>query len=364
MAEPFVQFCPGQSDISCQLAKVTHIDPSYGGGIDRIELDGIDVVQHPFPRPLVAGGVDEIHAIADGFSLGFANAVIGGDWFISGLSRESYVRLRITFAGAARFGSDGEIMAQLAGSARACSYAIQPGGARMSSSFDGGQDHHFCTLSLSRRFLIDKIGMAEDHLPKALTQAWRRNTSAFGEYSISDRTRLAVRDIFEIAGEGNWRTFEIRSIAYGLLRLLLNDWREMKTSHTTRVSIRPDERAKLYAIMQMVADDPQSVGTIRQLSKDWGLNRNKLHCGFKHLFGRSITQFAVKQRIERAKQLLRETDARVSDIAEEVGYSEPTNFTSSFKMHVGETPLRYRKRLTAVGQVRDEGARSSGPIPS
>ena len=113
MAEPFVQFCPGQSDISCQLAKVTHIDPSYGGGIDRIELDGIDVVQHPFPRPLVAGGVDEIHAIADGFSLGFANAVIGGDWFISGLSRESYVRLRITFAGAARFGSDGEIMAQL-----------------------------------------------------------------------------------------------------------------------------------------------------------------------------------------------------------------------------------------------------------
>lgn len=345
----FVYLCPGQTEISDKLAQLSGIDPAYAGGIEMVELDGINVAQHPFPRPLVVGGFEEIHAIAEGFSLTFADAIIGGDWFITGRSRESYVKLRIAFAGDARFSTGVESMGQLTGFARICSYTIQPGGAQISSSFEGGQEHHFCTISLSREFLLGKAGLNEEDLPRVLTQAWQQNSSTFGEYDISDRTCAVARELFAIESEGSWRTFEIRSLAYDLLRLLLADWKAVKTVQTTRVSIRPDERAKLFAIMQMVAKDPSSVGTLEKMSRDWGLSRNKLHYGFKHLFGRSISQFAVKQKIERAKALLRESDARVSDIAEEVGFSEPTNFISSFKAFVGETPLRYRKRVSAAG---------------
>lgn len=348
MQAKFIYFCPGQTEISDKLLELSSIDPAVAGGIDMIELDGIDVTRHPFPRPLVVGGFEEIHAISAGFSLTFADAIIGGDWFITGRSCESYVKLRIAFAGSARFSTGAEGMAQPSESARTCSYIIQPGGAQISSSFDGGQEHHFCTISLSQDFLLGKLGLDEDDLPRALTQAWQQQKSAFGEYNISDRTCAAARELFSIKSEGSWRYFEIRSVAYDLLRLLLSDWREMKASETTRVSIRPEERAKLYAIMHMIADDPNKAGTLEQMSQDWGLNRNKLHFGFKHLFGRSISQFAMKQRIDHAKTLLRKGNLKIAEIAEEVGFSEPTNFTNSFKMHVGSTPLHYRKRVTAA----------------
>lgn len=352
MQEKFLYFCSGQAQISDKLQEMTRIDPAYGGGIDKIELDGIDVVHHPFPRPLVVGGFEEVHHIADGFSLSFADAIIGGDWFVIGCSRENYVRLRIAFSGAARFRNENAALDSGPASARVCSYIIQPAGSRISSSYDGGQEHHFCTISVTSDFLCKQIGIELDELPKVLNQAWEKHSSAFGEFKISDKTRHAAQQLFLIESEGSWRTHEIRTLANSLLCLLFSDWQAIKGAPTTRVSLRPDERAKLYTIMHMIADNPSSVGTLEELSRDWGLNRNKLHLGFKHLFGRSINQFAIKQKIELAKTLLREGNAPIAEVAEEVGFSEPTNFTSSFKMQVGETPCGIASESLPHGAIR------------
>lgn len=59
--------------------------------------------------------------------------------------------------------------------------------------------------------------------------------------------------------------------------------------------------------------------------------------------GETLQDFIMRARMERAGQLLRETERTVLDICGEVGLSSPSHFTKEFKRHFGRTPLKYRR---------------------
>lgn len=68
---------------------------------------------------------------------------------------------------------------------------------------------------------------------------------------------------------------------------------------------------------------------------------------FAHLFrqttGESPHQFVLRQRIERAQHLLKETEASLSQIALEVGFANQSHFSRIFKRYRGLTPRTYRQ---------------------
>jgi two-component system response regulator YesN len=64
---------------------------------------------------------------------------------------------------------------------------------------------------------------------------------------------------------------------------------------------------------------------------------------FKQSFGKGFAEYLNEIRIERAKASLVETDDRVFEIAEKVGYKEYKYFCSIFKSYTGITPTQYRK---------------------
>ncbi len=61
--------------------------------------------------------------------------------------------------------------------------------------------------------------------------------------------------------------------------------------------------------------------------------------------GRSYLGYLTALRIERAKQLLRNTDLTVAAVAEAVGYESPAPFYHRFKQTVGLTPLGFRNQV-------------------
>lgn len=65
---------------------------------------------------------------------------------------------------------------------------------------------------------------------------------------------------------------------------------------------------------------------------------------FKDYTGMTFTAYLRNARIEKAAELLLETDMRVTDIIYDVGYSDKTKFFAHFKALKGETPLNFRKR--------------------
>jgi AraC-like DNA-binding protein/ligand-binding sensor protein len=68
---------------------------------------------------------------------------------------------------------------------------------------------------------------------------------------------------------------------------------------------------------------------------------------FKRHVGVNITEFISRARVERAKELLQNPQARVSEIAYEVGFQSLTHFNRVFRALVGEAPSAYREKCAS-----------------
>lgn len=64
---------------------------------------------------------------------------------------------------------------------------------------------------------------------------------------------------------------------------------------------------------------------------------------FKKITGYSPYEYIVKYRLNKAKNLLKNTDNSVEEIAECVGFGSTSNFIRTFRELEGMTPLKYRK---------------------
>lgn len=65
---------------------------------------------------------------------------------------------------------------------------------------------------------------------------------------------------------------------------------------------------------------------------------------FKKITGKTVMNYYSDLKMEKAKQLLRETDNSVSNIAEILNFDTPNYFSKTFKKKIGLTPLQYKKR--------------------
>ena len=63
---------------------------------------------------------------------------------------------------------------------------------------------------------------------------------------------------------------------------------------------------------------------------------------FKQSTGLTPHQYLVKQRLEKAKELLRYSEFAIADIGEQVGYKNPSHFARVFRKHIKLTPKTYR----------------------
>lgn len=65
---------------------------------------------------------------------------------------------------------------------------------------------------------------------------------------------------------------------------------------------------------------------------------------FKKETGLSLSDAIIQERIQEAKRLLEETEYKITDIAERIGYTSLGSFSNLFKRIVSVTPQQYRAR--------------------
>jgi AraC-like DNA-binding protein len=72
---------------------------------------------------------------------------------------------------------------------------------------------------------------------------------------------------------------------------------------------------------------------------------------FRATFGEPPHRYLQRRRVERAMELLRETDSPVTEICFNVGFSSLGTFSRTFSAIVGEPPSAYRARFRDSGAV-------------
>jgi len=72
---------------------------------------------------------------------------------------------------------------------------------------------------------------------------------------------------------------------------------------------------------------------------------------FRATFGEPPHRYLQRRRVERAMELLRETNRPVTDICLAVGFSSLGTFSRTFRTIVGESPSGYRERFADDGII-------------
>jgi AraC-like DNA-binding protein len=78
---------------------------------------------------------------------------------------------------------------------------------------------------------------------------------------------------------------------------------------------------------------------------------------FRAVFGETPHRYLQRRRIERAMELLRDTERPVTEVCLDVGFVSLGSFSSTFSVVVGESPSAYRARTVAT----QRGARQYVP---
>lgn len=98
------------------------------------------------------------------------------------------------------------------------------------------------------------------------------------------------------------------------------------------------KRAKEY-IAGHFSDEGLSLHTVAAVV---GFSPNHFSTVFSQETGETFVECLTRVRMEAAKEKLRDSDARMSDIAFDVGYHDPNYFSYIFKKQTGVSPREYR----------------------
>lgn len=103
-----------------------------------------------------------------------------------------------------------------------------------------------------------------------------------------------------------------------------------------------------YQLVEYVRSHYNEPINANELAKMFKENRSTVFTLFKGETGYALTDYIARYRMFIAKHILAFTEVPVAEIAERVGYLEPSYFSRVFKKHLGCTPEDFRRQALAA----------------
>jgi two-component system, response regulator YesN len=126
--------------------------------------------------------------------------------------------------------------------------------------------------------------------------------------------------------------------------------RSAKYIHLSRLA-RIHELPLLEKVKAYVEQNLSREITVADLSQKLGFSSSHLSHSMKANLGVNLTQYVRSKRLEKAKQLLSETQLDVARIALETGFEDPNYFARIFKREAGISPTEYRTKNRNVAEL-------------
>jgi Response regulator containing CheY-like receiver domain and AraC-type DNA-binding domain len=112
--------------------------------------------------------------------------------------------------------------------------------------------------------------------------------------------------------------------------------------------MHPNENEQLLQIQQYIEEHYNEALSLTQLANHFHFSYNYLSTFLSENLTTSFSEYVKTLRLERAKQLLTETDMNLSEISESVGYSDLSYFSKLFKKEFQLAPSKYRRKKQAI----------------
>lgn len=118
-----------------------------------------------------------------------------------------------------------------------------------------------------------------------------------------------------------------------------------RLSIPTRIGVRHPKLSQVIQMMEAAIEEPVSPA---DLADDVGMSTRQLERLFRRYLNRSPKRYYMELRLQKARNLLMQTDMSVINVALACGFASPSHFSKCYRAHYSTTP--YRERGTQ-GQV-------------
>jgi AraC-like DNA-binding protein len=125
--------------------------------------------------------------------------------------------------------------------------------------------------------------------------------------------------------------------------LLIEALRTTPAEDATPGLVRGLADARLAPAIRQMHEDVARPWTMTQLARAAALSRSAFFDRFTRTVGIPPTEYLLTWRMALAKDLLRQRDISLIEIAQRVGYSSASTFSTAFKRHEGQPPSRYAR---------------------
>ncbi|AQS48340.1 GlxA family transcriptional regulator [Thioclava nitratireducens] len=180
-----------------------------------------------------------------------------------------------------------------------------------------------------------------------------RVTTAGGTASIDLMLRLIARDHGEELAN---------TVADQLIHSSIRSDRDtQRLSIPTRIGVRHPKLAQVIGRMERNIEDPISPAT---LATEVGMSARQLERLFRRYLNRSPKRYYMELRLQKARNLLMQTEMSVINVAMACGFASPSHFSKCYRAHYQTTPYRERGASAAGEKEIPDAASEAGPEDS
>jgi transcriptional regulator GlxA family with amidase domain len=158
-----------------------------------------------------------------------------------------------------------------------------------------------------------------------------RMTTAGGTSSIDLMLKIIAEDQSEDLANA-----VADQLIYSSIR---TDQDTQRLSVPTRIGVRHPKLSQVIQIMEANIEDPISPSILAQ---DVGMSTRQLERLFRRYLNRSPKRYYMELRLQKARNLLMQTDMSVINVALACGFASPSHFSKCYRAHYNTTPYRER----------------------
>lgn len=135
----------------------------------------------------------------------------------------------------------------------------------------------------------------------------------------------------------------------GIAEMIHPESGSLVTNSTTHLN--NDSQVNIQRALSFIKSNINQPLSLESVAKSVFLSPSYLSKAFKQKLGVNFINYVNSLKIALACEKLITTNAKISAIASQLGYSQTSYFTKIFKSYTGETPLLYRKTNASIDKI-------------
>lgn len=137
--------------------------------------------------------------------------------------------------------------------------------------------------------------------------------------------------------------------SYEIISDSLRQYVEDFTETDQKTLLRSTTKKKVEEAVRIIKEEIDHMDNVSEIAKRVRLNSNTLQKAFKTLYKTSVNEYIRNYRIEKARDLIENSDANITEISYQIGINSRSYFSKIFKDYYGITPKKYADQFRNNG---------------